>query len=188
MIQASKSLALLRGAASSRVAVVRGGAGAGGRKMASTTSAATGANKLQNKSNPFMLEADAGALSTRFYHGTALAMAVMAPAYFLTPDSMTDGMPSKLFGLALAANFTAHSWIGMNYIAVDYIPKINKSYLGPFRYINLGMAALMFFGMGKIALTSPGGIKAVVKGPWTGKDSSGGDGKGAKMKDGKFEY
>lgn len=115
-----------------------------------------------------MMEADAGALSTRFYHGTALLMGVMAPVYFLVPDSYTDGPVNKIFGLLLTANFTAHSWIGMNYIAVDYVPKISKSLLLPFRYVNLGMAALMFLGMGKIAVASPGGIKAVVKGVWNG--------------------
>jgi len=116
-----------------------------------------------------MIEADAGALSTRFYHATCLLNAVIFPVYFLVPDSMTDGIPNKVLGLFVSANIAVHSWIGMNYIAVDYVPKLSKALLPPFRYLNLGVAVVTMLGLGKIAVSSPGGIKAVVKGVWNGQ-------------------
>jgi len=66
-------------------------------------------------SNP--LEGDnLGWLSTHGYHTLTLALAGLAPAYFIMPDGMTDGFFGKSFGLLLSANITAHSWIGLNYV------------------------------------------------------------------------
>jgi succinate dehydrogenase hydrophobic anchor subunit len=94
------------------------------------------------------------------------SLAVLTPVFFLVPDSWSDGIFNKTFGMLLTANITAHSWIGLNYVATDYVPKVSKALLGPARIVNVGLAAITMLGMGKICLSSPGGIKAVVKGVW----------------------
>ena len=95
-----------------------------------------------------------------------LGLAVMSPLYFAVPDSYTDGFVNKLFGALLAVNITAHSHIGLNYVATDYVPKISKALLGPARFAIFGLSAITLVGLGKIAVASPGGIKRVVKGVW----------------------
>jgi succinate dehydrogenase hydrophobic anchor subunit len=115
-----------------------------------------------------VLEADAGPLATRVYHAITTSLTVLTPAYFLVPDSYTDGAMSKVFGVTLTGIITAHSWIGLNYVATDYIPKVSKSLVGPFRYVNAGLAVITFLGMSKICISSPGGLKGVVKGVWNG--------------------
>lgn len=112
------------------------------------------------------LEADAGGLATHAYHAITTSLLVLAPAYFLVPDSYTDGILNKIFGVGLSATITAHSWIGMNYVATDYVPKVSRALLGPARIFNAGLAAVTFFGLCKIAVFSPGGIKGCVKGLW----------------------
>ena len=112
------------------------------------------------------MEADAGALATRVHHHMTTSLAVLTPIYFLTPDSMTDGAFSKMFGLFLTANITAHSWIGLNYVATDYVPKVSKALLGPARVFNFGLAVVTMLGVGRIAVSSPGGIKGAIKGLW----------------------
>jgi len=114
------------------------------------------------------LESDTGALGTRIHHRITEVLAVMTPLYFLTPDSYTDGVISKAFGLLLSVNITAHSWIGLNYVARDYVPKISSKLLGPARIATLGLSAITLLGMAKISIMSPGGLKGVVKGVWKG--------------------
>lgn len=112
------------------------------------------------------LEADSNALSTHVYHATTTALAVATPIYFLTPDSMTDGIVDRAFGVVIAATISMHSWIGLNYVAVDYVPKVSKSLMGPARIACGGMALITLGGLGKIALSSKGGLKGAVKGLW----------------------
>ena len=113
------------------------------------------------------LDADAGALATRVHHTMTLGLAVFTPLYFLVPDSYTDGAFNKTFGFLLSLNITAHSWIGMNYVARDYVPKISYKLLGPAKVANAGLAILTLLGMSKICVFSPGGLKGVVKALWT---------------------
>ena len=115
------------------------------------------------------LEGDAGALATRAHHAMTVSLAVLTPIYFAVPDSYTDGALNKTFGVFLTANITAHSWIGLNYVATDYVPKVSKALLGPARYVNLALAIVTMLGMSRIAISSPGGIKGVVKGVWNPK-------------------
>ena len=119
---------------------------------------------------PSPLEGDAGALATRVHHGMTFSLAILTPLYFMVPDSMTDGTFNKTFGLLLSANITAHSWVGLNYVITDYVPKISKAMLGPARIVNVGLAVITMLGMSKIALSSKGGIKGVVKGVWNPKN------------------
>mmetsp|Transcript_36138 Transcript_36138/g.75170 ORF Transcript_36138/g.75170 Transcript_36138/m.75170 type:complete len:151 (+) Transcript_36138:107-559(+) len=115
-------------------------------------------------SNP--LASDVGPLATRVHHGMTLALAVLTPVYFAVPDKYTDGAANKTFGVLLSFNIAAHSHIGLNYVATDYVPKISKALLGPARVVILGFSAITLLGMSKMAMGSPGGIKGVVKGVW----------------------
>ena len=128
--------------------------------------AAAASRKKFSSSSPGPLEADSGPLATHVFHTFTLSLAVLAPAYLLVPDSYTDGFFNKAFGVLLTANITAHSWIGLNYVATDYVPKVSKKLLGPARIFNAGLAAVVFLGMSKIAVFSKGGIKGCIKGLW----------------------
>jgi len=91
------------------------------------------------------------------------------PIMFLMPDSMTDGFVDKTFGLLIAGNVATHSWVGLNYVARDYVPKISKGLLPPARVLCAAVSVLTFVGMGRVAIASPGGLKACVKGLWNPK-------------------
>lgn len=112
------------------------------------------------------LEADSGSMATHTYHAITTGLAVLAPVYFLVPDSYTDGVFNKVLGVALAGTVSVHSWIGLNYVCTDYVPKISKSLLGPSRVASAGLAAVTFLGLTRIAVSSPGGIKGCIKGIW----------------------
>jgi hypothetical protein len=112
------------------------------------------------------LQSDVGPLATRVHHGISLGLALLTPLYFAVPDAYTDGAANKAFGVLLAVSMTAHSHIGLNYVATDYVPKISKALLGPARVVILGLSAITLLGLSKISFSSPGGIKGVVKGVW----------------------
>ena len=109
------------------------------------------------------LEADSGALATRVHHGMCLALTVLTPIYLVLPENNSI---SRGLGVVLAGNVTAHSWIGMNYVCTDYVPKVSKALLGPSRYLNAGMAVVTFLGLTQMSLFAPGGIKGSLKGLW----------------------
>lgn len=69
-------------------------------------------------SNP--LEADSGGLATRVHHGLMMSLAVGAPIYWMLPQ---DSSVSRGLGVVLGGSIAAHSWIGLNYVATDYVPK-----------------------------------------------------------------
>ena len=137
------------------------------KRPAAMTALLRSGGKKDMSTNP--LEGDTGALATHVHHAMTVSLAVLAPVFFMVPDSWTDGVFNKTFGMLLTANITAHSWIGLNYVATDYVPKVSKALLGPARYVNAGIAVVTFLGLGKIALSSPGGIKGLVKGVWNPK-------------------
>jgi succinate dehydrogenase hydrophobic anchor subunit len=116
-----------------------------------------------------VLEADAGALATRVHHHMTTALAVLTPVVFLVPDSYTDGIVNKGLGVFFALNVAGHSWVGLNYVATDYVPKISKALMGPARIVNVGIAVVSLVGLSKIAIMSPGGLKGAVKGLWNPK-------------------
>jgi succinate dehydrogenase hydrophobic anchor subunit len=82
---------------------------------------------------------------------------------------MGDSMFTKLFGVALSANMAFHSFVGLNYVAADYVPKVSQALLPPARVVIAAMTGILFLGLSKASLTSPGGLKAIIKGPWNGK-------------------
>lgn len=109
------------------------------------------------------LEADSGALSTRVHSGLSLVLGAATPLYLILPE---DGGTSRGLGVILAGTISAHSWIGMNYVATDYVPKISKALLPPARIFNAGLALITFLGLTKMSLSSPGGIKGALRGLW----------------------
>lgn len=114
------------------------------------------------------LEGDAGALATRVHHTMTMFLAVATPFIFTIPDRWVDSNMNKFFGVLLAVNISAHSWIGLNYVATDYVPKISKTLLGPFRYVNAGIGIVTLLGLTRIALAD-GSIKGAIKGLWNPK-------------------
>jgi succinate dehydrogenase hydrophobic anchor subunit len=135
------------------------------RRGAASSSSSSPANS-SNNSTTSLLESDTGALGTKVHHLMSTSLALLTPVYFLTPDRFTDGAVSRGFGTLLSINAAVHSWIGLNYVARDYVPKISYALLGPARIAIVGLSVVTLFGMAKISLASPGGLKAVVKGAW----------------------
>ena len=111
------------------------------------------------------LEADYGPLATHVYHKLTFFQALAAPLYFLVPDRWTDSTMNKAYGLLLSATFAFHSWMGMNYVATDYVPKLSKALLGPARIFNAGLGAVTLLGLSRIALAD-GSIQGCIKGLW----------------------
>ena len=50
-------------------------------------------------------------------------------------------------GTLLAVNIGAHSWIGLNYVVTDYVPKVSKSLVGPARVVSAGIGAVTVVGL-----------------------------------------
>lgn len=115
------------------------------------------------------LEADSGGLATRAHHGMIVALTALTPVYFVLPE---ESSVSRGMGVVVAGTIAAHSWIGLNYVATDYVPKVSKALLGPARIANAGLAVVTLVGLTKMSLTSPGGIKGAVKGLWNPKPAA----------------
>mmetsp|Transcript_18573 Transcript_18573/g.23381 ORF Transcript_18573/g.23381 Transcript_18573/m.23381 type:complete len:145 (-) Transcript_18573:160-594(-) len=116
------------------------------------------------------LEGDAGNLATHVHHKMTTILSIVTPIYFLSPDSITTGIVDKSVGLLLAFNVSAHSWIGLNYVVTDYVPKVSKGLVGPARAVTAGIGAVTLLGLGKVALNDKGGLKGVVLGLWKKKE------------------
>jgi succinate dehydrogenase hydrophobic anchor subunit len=113
------------------------------------------------------LEAEGGPLATHINHKFSQFLAVAAPLVFILPDSWTDGIVNKVFGLSVAVTVAAHSWVGLNAIASDYVPKLSKAALPPARIFFAASSGIAFLGLSKIALNDKGGLKGAVKGLWS---------------------
>ena len=138
------------------------------RRSVATSAAAIRRRALSSTPKaPGPLEGDAGAAATHVHHAMTMFLAVATPAVFMVPDSWTDGFVDKAFGILVAANVSAHSWVGLNYVVTDYVPKVSKTLLGPARIVTAGIGAITLFGLGKVAVTSPGGIKGCIKSLWS---------------------
>ena len=118
-------------------------------------------------SAPSWLEGDIGTLGTKIYHSLNLGLAVMVPIYFITPERYANGYINKTVGFLMATGISVHSFIGLNYVCRDYVPKLSSKLLGPARIVTAAFSILMFLGMSKIALYSPNGIKGIIAGLWT---------------------
>ena len=122
-------------------------------------------NSVRFKSNS-PLDGDSGTFSTHIHHSMSTALVVATPIVCITPDSRTDGIANKMFGLLIAGTLSAHSWVGLNYVVTDYVPKISKSLLGPARFVSAGIGLITFVGLGRVALNDRGGIKGVITALW----------------------
>ena len=128
----------------------------------------TKASSSSSSSNP--LDGDAGSFATHAHHKMTTFLSIVTPIYFLTPSTITDGIVDKSIGLLLAINVTAHSWIGLNYVVTDYVPKISKAMVGPARAVTATLSAVTLVGLGKVALNEKGGLKGTVLGLWKKKE------------------
>jgi len=116
-------------------------------------------------SSSSLLAGDTGTKATHLHHKLTTALALATPLYLLAPLS-ADSIINKAFGLGIATVTAGHSWIGLNYVATDYVPKISKSLVGPARLVNAALAVLTFVGLSRIALNDAGGIRGTVLGLW----------------------
>ena len=111
---------------------------------------------------------DEGVMGTKIYHHGNTVLALMFPLAIYGVDADSD--VGKGLGVLTAGYVGVHSYIGMNYVVTDYIPKFfGKGAVGPSRAVTTALGFITFFGMSKISLYSPGGLPAVVKGLWNGK-------------------
>lgn len=121
-------------------------------------------------SKSVLLEADTGVLGTSIYHTVNSLLTVGTMIYLLAPPSFTEGVVDTTFSLLLSVGIGVHSWIGLNYVAVDYVPKVSKALLPASRVACAGMGVVTVLGLTKISLGSDGGIKGLIrKGLWNGK-------------------
>ena len=82
-------------------------------------------------------------------------LAVATPLYLLAPVS--NNLLDKSIGILFATTIASHLWIGLNYVATDYVPKISKRLLGPERVLSAALGVVTFVGLGKVALNERGG-------------------------------
>jgi hypothetical protein len=121
-------------------------------------------NPATSPRNP--INADAGPLATRIYHSLTTSLLFLSPLYCIMPMSWSrDTILGKTFEMMVATMITVHSWIGLNYVATDYVPKISKALLLPARYMTAGMSVITLFGLYRIILFG-GGIKHVITELW----------------------
>lgn len=118
-----------------------------------------------DSSNP--LAGDAGGIATHVYHNVNTFLVISTPLFLMAPDSWTAGPINQGWGVLMSATMSAHSWIGLNYVATDYVPKVSKALLGPSRIAAAGIATITFLGLSQVALFSEGGIKGMLKALWT---------------------
>ena len=120
-----------------------------------------------SSSSSSWLEGDIGNLGTKIYHSMNIGLAIVVPIYFLTPERYANGYINKTVGFFMATAISLHTYIGMNYVCRDYVPKISSKLLGPARIVTATLSFIMFIGMSKIALYSPNGIKGILTGLWS---------------------
>jgi len=136
------------------------------KRFKSSKSSSSMFPKQQNPLAANPLAADAGSLATHFFHTMSTGLLLAFPLYCMLPE---DGMLSKFTGLALTIPFGVHSWIGLNHVGSDYVPKISKKLLQPARIAFVGMCCITCFGLTYLQLTAPGGMKGTFKGLWVPK-------------------
>ena len=112
------------------------------------------------------LAGDAGRKATHIHHRITTLLSLSVPAYLLVPPSYADSYLDKFLGVAIGGSIAGHSWIGMNYVATDYVPKVSRALVGPARVFNAALGIATFVGLGMIAVNDRGGIRGAVRGLW----------------------
>jgi len=130
-------------------------------------------SKTTGRPSMGVLVGDAGPFATHVYHVMNTFLIGAAPIYFILPApkagegySTVSAVFDKVFGALLSITLASHSWVGMNYVCTDYVPKISKSLVGPSRYFNAGMGIITLVGMGAIVFNDRGGIKGCLLSLW----------------------
>ena len=125
------------------------------------------------------LKGDEGNLATHVHHKVITALSLLAPAYLLIPldsSALPVTVPKEAdqgAGILLSALISVHSWIGLNYVVTDYIPKFSKSLVGPARAVSAGMALVTLIGLSKISLQNEKGLRGLLwNGLWTSKKNN----------------
>mmetsp|Transcript_23010 Transcript_23010/g.41060 ORF Transcript_23010/g.41060 Transcript_23010/m.41060 type:complete len:160 (-) Transcript_23010:396-875(-) len=124
------------------------------------------ASATAKKSSPPLLAGDAGRKATHLHHHLTTLLALSFPLYLLTPSSYVDGTVDKTLGLVVSTAIAGHSWIGLNYVATDYVPKIGRGLVGPARVMTALMGVVTMVGLGKVAVNEKGGVRGAVKALW----------------------
>jgi succinate dehydrogenase hydrophobic anchor subunit len=141
----------------------------------------TNLRRLKSTSTPSSschpLKGDEGSLATHVHHKVTTALALLAPVYFLIPSDTSSSsfaitIPKQVdqgAGILISALISVHSWISLNYVVSDYIPKLSKSLVGPARIVSAGMALVTMIGLSKISFQNDKGLRGLVDGLWTPK-------------------
>lgn len=135
------------------------------QRMLQNTNTASRSTTIRHQSSS-PLQGDAGSKATHLHHKMTTFLAVATPLYFLSPTESLPPIADSIIGVALAVNVSAHSWIGMNYVVTDYVPKVSKAMTGPARAFTAGLSALTLIGLSKVAVNGKGGLKGAVGGLW----------------------
>lgn len=132
----------------------------------------TSAPALRQKSTTSSpLQGDSGNIATHIHHKMTTFLSVATPIYFLAPfPSEGSSTLNSIFGTLLAVNISAHSWIGMNYVVTDYVPKVNKAMVGPARVVTAAISGVTLLGLVKLAVNDHGGIKGAITSLWNKPD------------------
>ena len=113
------------------------------------------------------MNGDSGGVATHFHHHLTTGLVGLAPVVFVLPSSWE--VANQLVGTVVAASVAGHSWIGLNYVVTDYVPKVNKALLGPARVINAAVGLVTFVGLTAIAFNhkrNGGGIPGTISALW----------------------
>jgi len=97
------------------------------------------------------------------YHSSSALLALAVPFALLT-----DGTTGKIAGVGTAIGVSFHSWVGLNYVLRDYVPKFSHKLMGPARGFAVGISLFTGLGLSKMAL-SEGGLGKVMGSLWTKK-------------------
>lgn len=109
-----------------------------------------------------LVEADTGAVGTKYYHLGSTALLVAAPLALIASPSVLS-FPIDLF---LGVAFPLHGHVGFNYIITDYVPKASRPMA---RYVLMGVTGITILGLLKLNLTGPG-LTETYKSLWREKE------------------
>lgn len=98
-------------------------------------------------------------MANRVYHAGSLALAVVTPVAFLVPASPLS-MP---LDVAIAALVPYHSYVAMNYVVSDYVPKGVGRQVARSAVI---LASLVAFSGLMVLATDGRGVANTVKSLW----------------------
>eukprot|EP01038_Epipyxis_sp_PR26KG_P004945 gene4945-6918_t len=110
--------------------------------------------------NSFM-DADKSVGLTKFYHSSAIGLAVLTPlAFLVTPTAPID--------IILGLFFPIHSHIALNYVISDYVPKAFRAVA---RTSMIGVTVITIAGLMRLNIQGAG-LTQTIKSLWTKENSS----------------